>query len=125
MSRVGLVVLAFIGAGCCHRYKCGVPPTILTVHDENGHRLLDATVTGIPAQLVDPCGATDSCSFQILGTGQFTVGAPGRKSIGVSFNPRNDDCGNAMGQAVDVTLVPESLDSPATMRVTATAGCGG
>jgi hypothetical protein len=82
-------------------------------------------LTGLAGQIVDPCGATASCSFQIQGTGQLTVGAPGRKSIGVSIDPRTDDCGNAIGQAIDVTLVSESSGDAASMRITATAGCGG
>jgi hypothetical protein len=125
MRWIAAIVLALVGAGCCHRNKCTAPPTVLTVHDEDGRRLLDATLTGLTGQIVEACGSSQTCSYQIQGTGELTVGAPGRKSIGVSINARVDDCGNAIGQVIEVTLVPESAPSAASVRITAGGGCGG
>lgn len=117
----GLVGVVVAVAGCCTRYKCAAPPTTVIIRDTAGNRVDGVNVAGSGLDPV-PCAVALDCDFSLRGTGTITVTAPGYRTATAMIQPREDDCGNAVAQRVEVTLQPE--DSAMESKVTSVAGQG-
>ncbi len=123
-----IISFTFAGAllgvsGCCTKNKCGTPPSTIKIRDVAGNRVGAATVVGSDVEVLK-CDITADCdySFQAV-TGVITLNSPGYKSTTVNIEPREDDCGNAVEQRIDVTLRLETAAEPSTASTTAGESC--
>jgi len=116
-----LVSVVLAAAGCCTKYKCGAPPATVIIRDTAGNRVVGVNVAGSDVEVV-PCGMAAECDFSLRGTGIITVTAPGYRTATATIQPREDDCGNAVAQRVEVTL--QSEDSAIESKVTSLTGEG-
>jgi len=116
--------LLLMETGCCAKHKCGTPPTVIRIRDSAGAGVAAAKVVGSGLE-ISACPAADDCNYSIRGgRGVVTVSAPGYKSTMVTIEPREDDCGNLVGEQIDVKLLPESGPDPSTASTIAGKSCG-
>lgn len=119
----GLVSVFVAVSGCCTKYKCAAPPTTVVIRDVAGNRVVGASAAGSGLDLV-PCDMAAECDFSLRGTGMLTVTAPGYRTATTTVEPREDDCGNAVSQRVEVTLQSEESAVESKVASLTGQGCG-
>jgi hypothetical protein len=119
---VGTFLLAS-GCGKCPKSKCS-EELELSVHDVNGTALLPAGGVSLESSRYwSPCSQEEVCTFRVVSSGDYTVTAPGYKSVVVHVGDERDDCGDPISQWIDVTLVAEGEASNSTSKRTLGGSC--
>ena len=130
MARFLVAVVCLLAAGCCEKYKCGVPVAEIVVRDQGG-----ALPPGTKVQRGEVIesdmfcrsqsrGDAARCPFWVSGEGTVTITAPGYKTATVTAERKLDDCGNGLSQQVEVVLVPETSADESVVVVGSALGCG-
>lgn len=73
---------------------------------------------------IEPCPSAQACSCTIEGLGDFAVTAPGYKAVSLHVDAQTDECGNAVGQTIDVNMVPESSSETSMTHWALGKSCG-
>jgi hypothetical protein len=130
MRAILIAAACLLAAGCCEKYKCGVPVAEIVVRDQAG-----ALPPGTKVQRGEVIetdmfcrsgirGDAARCPFWVSGEGTVTVSAPGYKPATVVAERKIDDCGNGLSQQVEVVLVPETSADASVVVVGSALGCG-
>jgi len=116
-------LLLTTGCGNCDRSKCA-QVLALIVYDVNGAKMSpNDQVTLASTRAWSPCATEETCTFRLDSAGDYTVTAPGFKSVEVHVADEKDDCGASVSQSIEVTLVTEGDSSSSTSKRTLGAGC--